>query len=62
MAPELSFRAEAAAGCDRALSHVSAHFLLFLLRAATQELPIDLPRQPHQRVAHVYDLIQCRPE
>jgi ubiquinone/menaquinone biosynthesis C-methylase UbiE len=34
MASELSFRAEAAAGYDRALSHVSAHFLPFLLRAA----------------------------
>jgi len=34
MAPELSYRAEAAAGYDRAVSHVSAHFLPFLLRAA----------------------------
>jgi ubiquinone/menaquinone biosynthesis C-methylase UbiE len=31
---ELSFRAEAAAEYDRAFSHVSAHFLPFLLRAA----------------------------
>src|SRR3954453_1852221 len=34
MANELSFRAEAAAEYDRAVSHVSAHFLPFLLRAA----------------------------
>ena len=34
MANELSFRAEAAAEYDRAVSHVSAHFLPLLLRAA----------------------------
>ena len=33
MADELSYRAEAAA-YDRAFSHVSAHFLPFLLRSA----------------------------
>ncbi len=34
MTEELTFRAEAAAEYDRAMSHVSAHFLPFLLRAA----------------------------
>jgi hypothetical protein len=34
MADEPSFRAEAAAEYDRAFSHVSAHFLPFVLRAA----------------------------
>jgi ubiquinone/menaquinone biosynthesis C-methylase UbiE len=34
MANELSFRAAAAAEYDRAVSHVSAHFLPLLLRAA----------------------------
>jgi ubiquinone/menaquinone biosynthesis C-methylase UbiE len=34
MADELSFRAEAAAEYDRALSHMSGHFLPFLLRSA----------------------------
>jgi ubiquinone/menaquinone biosynthesis C-methylase UbiE len=34
MADELAFRAEAAAEYDRAFSHVSTHFLPFLLRAA----------------------------
>jgi ubiquinone/menaquinone biosynthesis C-methylase UbiE len=34
MADELSFRAEAAAEYDRAFSHVSTHFLPFVLRAA----------------------------
>jgi ubiquinone/menaquinone biosynthesis C-methylase UbiE len=34
MADELSYRAEAAAEYDRAFSHVSAHFLPFLLRSA----------------------------
>src|SRR5215469_1201060 len=34
MTRELSFRTEAAAEYDRAFSHVSAHFLPFLLRAA----------------------------
>ena len=34
MAEELLYRAEAAAEYDRAFSHVSAHFLPFLLRAA----------------------------
>jgi ubiquinone/menaquinone biosynthesis C-methylase UbiE len=34
MGNELSFRAEAAAEYDRAVSHVSAYFLPFLLRAA----------------------------
>ena len=34
MAGELSFRAEAAAEYDRAFSHVSTHFLPFVLRAA----------------------------
>jgi ubiquinone/menaquinone biosynthesis C-methylase UbiE len=34
MAQELSYRAEAAAECDRAFSHVSTYFLPFLLRAA----------------------------
>jgi hypothetical protein len=30
--------------------------------APQQKLPIDLPRQPHQRVAHVDDLVQRRSE
>jgi ubiquinone/menaquinone biosynthesis C-methylase UbiE len=34
MADELSFRVEAAAEYDRAFSHVTAHFLPFVLRAA----------------------------
>lgn len=33
MAEEISFQSEAAAEYDRAFSHVSAHFLPFLLRA-----------------------------
>jgi ubiquinone/menaquinone biosynthesis C-methylase UbiE len=45
MAEELSFRAEAAAEYDRAFSHVSIHFLPFLLRAARLE--------PGQRVLDV---------
>ena len=34
MTDELAFKEEAAAEYDRALSHASAHFLPFLLRAA----------------------------
>ena len=31
-------------------------------KALFQEAPVDLLRQPHQRVAHIDDLIQRRPE
>ena len=45
MAEEISFQAEAAAEYDRAFSHVSAHFLPFLLRAlrlAPGQLVLDV--------------------
>jgi len=35
MAEELAFKDEAAAEYDRAFAHVTAHFMPFLLRAAT---------------------------
>jgi hypothetical protein len=30
--------------------------------APVEETPVDLPRQPHQRMAHVDDRFQGRPE
>ena len=33
-----------------------------LIEAPVEETPVDLPRQPHQRMAHVDDRFQGRPE
>lgn len=33
-----------------------------LAEAALEKTPVDLPRQPHQRMPHVDDLVEPRPE
>jgi hypothetical protein len=33
-----------------------------LAEAVLEEGPVDLPRQPHQRVPHADDLVEPRPE